>query len=325
MGLIGEIDMTFEEFKKEWHDNSSFIECHTSGSTGKPSLISLSKKIMRESAIRTNTFFDIRPDSLLYSCIAPDYIGGKMMLVRSIMADCAFQYETPSNRPLINFHGNNITLLSVVPSQMAFILDHPEIYSKVKYFLIGGASIPGTIRNRIIEHGLNAFESYGMTETTSHIALRKIEKDAKWFHTLNDITVFLHSDRQLGISIKDKSVLTNDIAELKSEYEFKILGRVDNVINSGGKKISPEDVETRLSKILDFPFCISSRPDSKWGERVVLVTPENKMNPTIIIERCREVLQGYEMPKEVIFVDSLPLTPNGKIRRNCIFEKKEKE
>ncbi len=310
---------TYEQLYSDWHLESDCIPCCTSGSTGKPTKIYLPKKEMRASALRTCEFFNITASSHLHSCISPDYIGGKMMLIRSIVSGARFSYETPSNRPLENIPNDFIDLVSVVPSQMIHILDHPEIMKSVGHYLIGGAAIHQKIRDKIIEKGISAFESYGMTETSSHIALREVKEGEEWFHTLPGITVFPYADNRLGIRIEGwKEFLTNDIAEINSGKFFKILGRADNVINTGGKKVFPENIEQRLSPYLDFPFFISSRQDEKWGESIVLaISPsgDNDLQEEKIFEICRATLLPWEVPKEIKRISKLELTGNGKIKR----------
>lgn len=311
--------MTYQDFLREWDSGISEIMCQTSGSTGTPSNIFLPRIQMVRSAERTNSFFDISPSDTLYSCISPEYIGGKMMMVRSLVANCGFSFEEPSNHPFTSQSRNNdksYKLVSVVPSQMISILDRLDIIPYVGNFLIGGAAIPKELRNRIIESGISAFESYGMTETSSHIALRKINMDNKWFVTLPGISVFYHSGSLLGIEIAGwKKFYTNDIAEIESQSTFRIIGRNDNIINSGGKKISPEELEDILQTVFSFPFYISSAPDEKWGEKVIFVTTDASIPPEKIIARCKDILPHFKCPKEVRYVESIPLTPNGKIKR----------
>ena len=171
--------MTYEDFAQEW-DSRDMITCRTSGSTGAPKEILLPKQEMVNSALRTIDFFGLTGDSLLYSCIAPDFIGGKMMLVRQRAAGCRFLWETPSNRPLDGYSGEPISLLSVVPSQVIYILDNIKDMPVIDAMLVGGSSIPESLRHRIEKSGLNAYESYGMTETASHIALRRIKSEPVW-------------------------------------------------------------------------------------------------------------------------------------------------
>lgn len=313
-------DITYESFKEDWFLATDSIICYTSGSTGIPKEIYLPKKEMILSAKRTCDYFNITSTSHLHSCISPNYIGGKMMFVRSVVSGARFSYEMPSNSPFKEPLNDYIDLVSVVPSQMIHILEHQESTRNIGHFLIGGAPLSSKIRNGIIAKGLSAFESYGMTETASHIALRQVREGEDWFKTLPGITVFPHIDNRLGIRIEGWSeFLTNDIAEIKSENSFRILGRADNVINTGGKKVFPENIEYKIAKDLDFPFYISSRKDDKWGEQIVLVvhkSDKTEFTEKKILEICRKRLSSWEVPKEIIGVDHFALTLNGKIKRS---------
>lgn len=312
--------MTFEDFIEEWHNAAPYITVHTSGSTGKPKEIQLKKEFVKESARRTNDFFSIYSGSRLHSCVGADFIGGKMMAVRASLAGCDFTWEKPSNRPLGGLSvSDEITLLSVVPSQMIHILDNPDKMPLIRNFLIGGSAITPLLRKRIAETGLRAFESYGMTETASHIALRKIESEEGWFETLPGIDVELDSRGCLVIRfLSGETFVTNDMAVLRSSSKFKIKGRYDNVIITGGKKLHPEDLEKRISSLFESDFLISSEEDEKWGERVILIiegSPSGRTEKEILSE-VSKIVERWEVPKSVKWVDKLPRTPNGKIIRS---------
>lgn len=306
--------MTYEDLNVEWN-NSTEIECQTSGSTGNPKIIRLPKIQMLRSARRTAEFFGLTKDSLLYSCISPDYIGGKMMFVRQQLLSCKFAWETPSNKPLQDYKGDTISMLSVVPSQMLYILDHITEMPEIQNILIGGSSIPVSLRKRIVSSGLNAYESYGMTETSSHIAIRKIQDGDEPFKTLGDITVDNYNEA-LEINIPGwQKLRTNDVAHILSPSEFFILGRLDNVIISGGLKINPERIEDKLSPFIEYPFIVTSVPDEKWGQRIILIAECKDTMRDNISEICHRVLDSYERPKEIHTVSSIARTPNGKIIR----------
>lgn len=325
--------MTQQEFEKEWLNDSDFVLCHTSGSTGTPKEIKLRKDMMRQSAGRTNNFFGIGFDSHLHTCLDFQYIASKMMTVRADVANCLLTSEPPSNRPLERFTGDDeITLLSVVPSQMLWILDNPAIWKRLKNILIGGSPIPSLIRHRIALSGINAWETYGMTETASHIALRKVTSDETApFKTLPGITVSSGSDGCLVIKIPGiDAVNTTDLAEVISDSEFRIFGRSDNCIISGGVKIIPEQLENLLGPFIAFDFCISSVPDAKWGEKAVLVVQlsDSVINEDVLrkavalrLNQYKKIMNlGVKTPKDVIIVKSFPCTSNGKIDRKAIKE-----
>lgn len=309
--------MDFEEFISEWKSTGESISVKTSGSTGAPKIISLSKQFVSESARRTIEFFKLDSASHLHSCVGADYIGGKMMAVRSLISGCRFTWETPSNRPLSSLKPtDHISLLAVVPSQMLHLVQRLDELPKIDNIIIGGSPIDNRLRSKIINTGLNAFETYGMTETASHIAIRRI--DEEWFHTMKGINVNLDSRGCLVIVMPDNTeIVTNDIAKLKNNKEFKIKGRADHIIITGGKKINPIDVENKISTLVNGPFFISSLPDEKWGEKIVLCLEgdSGKENTDDILLKMKEVLLPFEMPKEIKFYKELPKTANGKIKR----------
>lgn len=324
--------MEQQEFQQEWENGLDFVVCHTSGSTGVPKEIHLNKDFMRQSARRTNDFFNITSSSRLHTCLDFKYIASKMMTVRSEEAGCVLTSENPSNQPLKDItKEDEISLLSVVPSQMEWIIDQHVASGGKKFaidnILIGGSSIPGLLRRRIALSGLNAWESYGMTETASHIALRRVDVDGSMpFKTLPGISVTVNDNNCLVINMPGmEKIVTNDLAESTSSGEFRILGRADNCIISGGIKIIPEILETILGPFIAFNYCLSSKSDPKWGERLVLVVEKSDMNFSdetikkavgVRLDQYKKSLGlGVKAPKEILVVDSFPLTDNGKLDR----------
>ncbi|MDE6696674.1 MAG: AMP-binding protein [Muribaculaceae bacterium] len=319
--------MNQEEFEHIWHDESEYVECFTSGSTGKPKEIRLSKEFMRESAKRTNKFFEISRESRLHTCLDFIYIASKMMAVRADVASCKLTSEIPSSRPLGGVaKDEKIDLLSVVPAQMEWILDASDKWSGIKHILIGGSAIPPMLRRRIALSGYDAWETYGMTETASHIALRKVDEEDAPFATLEGISVEVNSEGCLRITLPNgETLVTNDLAEIVGENSFHILGRADNCVISGGIKIIPEELERRLGAFVAFDYCLSSVPDKKWGEKLVMVVESAKGNiPEDLIKEAvgvrlrqyRKILDlGVKAPKDVVCISEFPRTSNGKIDR----------
>lgn len=310
--------MTFDDFIKEWRSDATWIVAHTSGSTGTPKEIRLEKGFVRQSACRTNSFFNISSESRLHSCVSPDFIGGKMMAVRSEIAGCRLTWETPSNTPLSGVRKDErIDLLAVVPSQMLHIVNNQESMPWIGAVIIGGSPINPALREKIAMSGLNAFETYGMTETASHIALRKVERNEGEFHTLPGISVGVDERGCLEVSFASgEKVVTNDLATVVGSDRFMIDGRYDHVIITGGRKVNPYDVERRIAHVIGAPFVICSLPDEKWGHRVVLkIEGDKDLDNVSLLEKLRMCLNPWELPKEVIWVDNLERTSNGKIRR----------
>lgn len=311
--------MTFEDFIEEWHNEQEFIKVQTSGSTGNPKIIELSKDFMVTSGQRTNSFFNINQKSRLHSCISPDFIGGKMMAVRADIANAKLTWEMPSNEPLKGLRADDVLdLVAVVPSQMIYILDNIEKMPKIKNIIIGGSPIHPDLKKKIAESGLNAYETYGMTETSSHIALRKISQMDYPFTTLNGIKVNLDSIGCLKILFENGlEIQTHDIAELISPISFYIKGRIDDIIITGGKKLNPNEIENKISHLINSPFCITGFPDKKWGEKVILLIEgyQDEWNLQELKENLKETLVSWEIPKEIYFIKEFSRTTNGKIKR----------
>lgn len=293
---------------------------HTSGSTGKPKDIKLEKIFVRESALRTIKFFHLNDKSRLHSCISPDFIGGKMMAVRAEELGCPLSWEKPSNQPFLALGTQHsaLDLIAVVPSQMNFIIDNLDNLPPIKNIIVGGAPIPGDLRKRIAGSGLNVYETYGMTETASHIALRKVGEE-DYFKTLEGISVSQDARGCLVISMPGKKLVTNDLCEIKSDNAFKIFGRIDNVLITGAKKVNPLDLEQVLTPIIPVPFMITGFPDEKWGERIVLLLQnEDGLNicEEKLLNQMRELLPSWQIPKEMLYVSFFPMTENGKLKRS---------
>jgi O-succinylbenzoic acid--CoA ligase len=311
--------MSYDDFLEEWRNSSKTVICHSSGSTGKPKSIELPKLRMRESALRTMAFFGLDCNAHLHSCISPDYIGGKMMAVRSEVTGCSLTYEMPSNRPLRNHKNIPIDLLSVVPSQLLYLIESIGNLPEIRNILVGGSPVNEELRERIVQSGLNVWESYGMTETASHIALRCISNSEVGFHTLPGIFVDTDCNSRLIIDMPGwQKLLTNDIAQIMDDGSFVIRGRYDNVIISGSKKVHPEIVEDKISSWLGVPVMLVGVQDIKWGERIVLLI-EDSIDAGIIsdvelISNCKIKFPKEWVPKQIVHC-RLPRTGNGKLDR----------
>lgn len=319
--------MTQKEFEEIWRDGADYVECQTSGSTGEPKKIRLSKDFMRASARRTNDFFGIDENCRLHTCLDFKYIASMMMTVRADEAGCELTSELPSSCPLGEVPTDErIDLVSMVPAQMEWLLDSNQVWTGISNILLGGSAIPSLMRRRIELSPYTVWESYGMTETASHIALRKVDGDEVPFKTLDGISVGVTEDGCLRVIMSDgKELITTDIAELTGENEFRILGRADHAVISGGIKIHPEELERRLGPFIAFEYCISSVPDEKWGERLVLVieAPSEEIDYTLLREavgvrlrQYKKILElGVKSPKDVVVMSALPRTSKGKVDR----------
>ena len=189
---------------------------------------------------------------------------------------------------------------------------------ELRNIIIGGSPIDKRLRNRIIESELSAYETYGMTETASHIALRKIKQEYDWFATLPGISVDLDERSCLVINFTTgKRFVTNDLASVRGNNEFRIEGRYDYIIISGGRKINPFDIESRISELISCPYVVTSIPDEKWGNMVVLKIECGKgdIDEDKLQDGLQRELRSWEMPKRIMIEAHLERTPNGKIKR----------
>lgn len=327
-----------QDFLHQWHEGTGIKAC-TSGTTGAPKEITLSMVLIKRSASRTNQIFGITRKSRLHSAISFEFIGGKMMIARSLLAGCDLTFSEPSISVPPPEEGKKIDLMAVVPAQIESILSTRDKFSFVNKYLVGGCPVPDDIWNRIVESGINAWESYGMTETASHIALRRIAGNGgsrPKFIPLPGVDVSLTPYGCLMIKDGDNVVETNDIASIYSDGSFEIIGRKDDIINTGGIKVQPQNLETilrpYLSEILPI-FYISSLPDRIWSSRLVLVGlfPESKDNDNDseqILQKIRETLDLIPAnqlpkklrPKQLVLTIDIPITKAGKPDRKKLLK-----
>ena len=315
--------MSLDEFLEEWNNPSPYVHVQTSGSTGTPKPMLVEKQRMLNSARITCDFLGLREGDTALLCMSLDYIAGKMMVVRSKERGLKLISVEPSGHPLSTPH-SPLSFAAMVPMQVYNSLQVPEEKERlmqIRHLIIGGGAIDDALAAALTTFPNHVWSTYGMTETLSHIALRRLNgPDAsEWYTPFPSVKVSLNEDRCLVIDaplVCPSRLVTNDIAELSSgtdpEVKFRILGRKDNVICSGGIKIQIETVERQLRPHLQAPFLITKRPDAKFGEAVVLLTegtvPEAQ-------EVCERILPKYHQPRVYLHVDQIPLTATGKPAR----------
>ncbi len=297
------------DFLLDWFDSKSFIEMETSGTTGAPKTISVSKQAMVDSALATGIFFDLLPGNKALQCLPVKYVAGKMMLVRSMILGLDLEFVAPSSHPL-DHNEIDFDFVAMVPLQAQNSISQLK---KVKKLIIGGAALNKSLEKQLFKLPTEVYETYGMTETITHIAARKIGEKA--FTVLPNVTISYDDRNCLVIHaprISGEVIITNDIVELVNENQFIFLGRMDNVINSGGVKLIPEQIEEKLSSKIHHRFFIASKPDNELGEKIVLVIECEKHELDVSIY---ESLDKYEKPKEVVFIPKFKETTSGKILR----------
>ena len=314
--------MSLDDFLTEWNNDSLYVHVQTSGSTGAPKPMMVEKRRMLASARITCDFLGLRPGDTALLCMSLDYIAGKMMVVRSLERGLKLTTVEPSGHPLSTFHSSPFTFhfSAMVPLQVYNTLQVPEERERLKqirHLIIGGGAIDDSLAAELKDFPNNIWSTYGMTETLSHIALRRINgpETSLWYTPFPSVQLSLSDEGCLIIHAPEvcpEPLVTNDIAELK-QGRFRILGRKDNVICSGGLKIQAEELERQLRPHMDAPFVISKRADEKFGEIVVLITEGSPSDARTI---CERILPKYHQPKAYLHIDQIPLTETGKIARH---------
>lgn len=297
------------DFILDWFDDKSFIEMQTSGSTGKPKKIRVEKQAMVNSALATGDFFGLTAGNTILNCLPVKYVAGKMMFVRAFILGLEMDFVAPSSHPMEN-NDKKYDFTALVPLQAINTL---EKLSNFKTIIIGGAKVSSELEKKMKHIKSNIFETYGMTETITHIAARKL--GAKAFTTLPNVVLSQDENNCLLIhahNISEEIIHTNDIVELVSENQFVFLGRFDNIINSGGIKLIPELIEEKFIPFIENRFFVIGKEDKELGEHLVLVV-EGEAYP-IDLDKIT-TLDKYEKPREIIFVPKFKETGSGKIIR----------
>ena len=336
--------MTLEDFLSEWNNGSDRVLVHTSGSTGKPKPMMVEKKRMLNSARITCDFLGLKPGDSALLCMSLDYIAGKMVVVRSIERHLHLISVPPSGHPLKDVD-EEITFAAMVPMQVYNTLQVPEErerLSRIRHLIIGGGAIDAALEQELqsLPGDIAIWSTYGMTETLSHIALRRINGDepSEWYQPFDSVRISQTEEGCLVIDAPQvcaETLVTNDIVEIEpyiynkvEKLRFRIKGRKDNVICSGGIKIQIEEVETLLKPHLEKTFMLAKKKDEKFGEIAVLLSEDEDIKK--VEATVRRLLSDesekssdhkkykYWIPKEFRYVEHLPLTETGKPKRCCL-------
>lgn len=312
------------DFLDELFDDSRTIKVKTSGSTGAPKKVHIEKRYMLNSARATASHFQLTQATKALLCLNINYIAGKMMLVRALTQGWDLDIVDPSSTPLKGVH-ESYDFSAMVPLQVRnSISDLP----KVKKLIIGGGVVSQDLMDELQKLETKCYATYGMTETVTHIATKKLnqinEIDSEpHYKTLPGIWVYQDKRNCLVIDapyIADHTIITNDVVKLLSNTHFDWLGRYDNVINSGGVKLHPELIENKLAKVIKEDFFVAGIPDNILGEKLVLII-EGKGDVAKMMEKTASVLDKFEKPKEIFFVPLLLRTPTNKIQRTLTLKR----
>jgi len=309
---------------EEWKNKSQYVICSTSGSTGKPKRIKIDKKHIVNSAKATSDFFHFNQTTTLLHSLSTETIGGKMQVFRGLIYGLSIYVSDVCSNPIKNL-AVNIDFATFAPLQLESILakNSPKL-NLIKTILLGGAHVSSKLKKSISSINTEVYEGYGMTETISHVAIRNLKTDTAVFHSMSHSTFGIREEKLIInaplLGIHD--LKTNDLVQLIDEKSFKWIGRADFVINSGGIKIHPEQLEQKLESKIKERFFIFKEPNESFGEIVVLVIEDS-----FSIEKqddykktCLTLLDKKEVPKKIYFQKKFIQTNSGKINRIASFQ-----
>lgn len=318
-------------FCRDWFSSSDIILVKTSGSTGKPKDIELKKKYMINSAKATGNFFNLFEKTTALCCLPIEYIAGKMMIVRALTLGWHIDVFEPRSNPL-NEIDKTYDFSAMVPLQLKNSLKKLHLINQL---IVGGGAVSYDLEQKIQGLSTKIYATYGMTETITHIAIKELngissEGDKSHYELLPSVKIYTDSRGCLVIdapNVSDETVITNDIVDILSDKEFQWKGRFDNVINSGGVKLHPEEIEKKLSPYFTKRFFVAGVPDEVLGEKLILLieSPENSVLNSPDFETFKKmkysILDKYEIPKEIFFLTQFVETQTSKIQRKQTLSK----
>ncbi|WBX98898.1 AMP-binding protein [Chryseobacterium gambrini] len=314
-------EIRVKNFLNEWFSDSDTVKVQTSGSTGAPKVFDIEKSRMMNSAEMTCDFFGLQEGDTALICLPVEYISGKMMVVRSMMRKLKLIVTDPSVKPVETLD-RKIDFCAMTPLQVENSLD--KLYL-IKNLIIGGAAVSEDLKKKMQETLKKSdsetyiFETYGMSETLSHIGLKQILPESEeYFTVFENVEISLDERNCLRIyapKLTPDILQTNDLVEIKNKKQFKFLGRIDNVINSGGAKIFPEQLEALVKKEIPNEVVFLGIDDVSLGQKLIAVIEGEKSDD--LIKKIREIQfeKSFHKPKEIVFVEKIPRTPNGKVSR----------
>jgi len=320
--------MTTREFLEQWNDDRTTVMVHTSGSTGKPHEMEVEKQRMRASARATCEFLGLKAGDTALLCMSVDYIAGKMMVVRALECGLRLIEVEPCGHPLAMVD-EAIDFAAMVPLQVYNSLQVPQEAARlqrIRHLIIGGGPLDAAIEQQLATFDNAVWHTYGMTETLSHIAMRRVSgpQASAWFTPLDGVTLDVTDDDCLIINaprVCAAPLATNDVVQLQHDavtgkQRFKVIGRIDNVIITGGVKVHIEQVERALEPYMPVPFAITRRRDERLGDMVVMLMQGGDVERARVL--CQQVLPRYWQPRDIIVVDHIPMTATSKPARALI-------
>ncbi|MCE3076686.1 AMP-binding protein [Chryseobacterium gwangjuense] len=316
-----EFEIKIKTFLEEWFSDSETVKVQTSGSTGVPKVFDIEKQKMINSAEMTCNFLGLKEGDAALICLPVEYISGKMMIVRSIIRKLKLFIVDPSAKPIESL-SDEIDFCAMTPLQVENSLDKLHL---IKNLIIGGAAVSESLKKKIIQmlkisnSPTRIFETYGMSETLSHIGLKQVAPNPESYFTVFENVEIAKDERGclkiFAPKVNVEVLQTNDLVEIKDENMFRFLGRIDNVINSGGAKIFPEQLEALVKKEIPNEAVFLGIDDESLGQKLVLIIEGEQSEA--VLEKISNILfeKNFHKPKEIIFIGKIPRTPNGKVNR----------
>ncbi len=318
-------EKAFWQFIQIWLNDDTQILLQTSGSTGKAKTLTVSKQQMVNSAKMTGEYFGFDENMNALLCLSTDYIAGKMMVVRAFVWGFNLILVEPTSNPLQSI-GETIDFVAMVPMQVATTLKNEKsrkAFTKIKTSIIGGAAVSEDLLSEIKKLPNKCYATFGMTETLSHVAIQVLNGICAdgYYYGLKGVHLNLDDRGCLTINaphLHPQLLVTNDLVEFKINNVFRFLGRIDNIINSGGIKLIPEVIESKINQLINVPFFLIGQADKKLGQQLVLLIEDQQWNNEQTKElrlRLQQILDKYEIPKAIYFMEKFVRTPTEKIQR----------
>jgi len=313
------------QFTLEWLDEKNVLfEVKTSGSTGKPKLIQLTRQQMIDSALASQAFLGLKQGDKALLVLPAQFIAGKMMVVRALEIGMDLYFYPPQVSVLEEVK-QPFDFAALIPLQVQYALNNGLIsqLNDLKKVIIGGAALHPKYISQLQFLDAQLFATYGMTETITHVAMRDLKDSQSSYHALPGILFDVDENNCLQIfsdRLPQKNIQTNDVVKLLSEKSFLLMGRSDFIINSGGLKIQIEEVEHKISTLLDQEFVLAGKQDEKLGQALVLViqATADRFDERTLFEEIRKILPKNQIPKSIKILPNLPRTANQKINRQEI-------
>lgn len=310
-------------FLQKWKEEDPIFSIYSSGSTGPPKELFFRKRSLETSALISIKTFDLKKGDIALLCLPLNFVAGKLMLVRAIVGKLKLKITDPSSNPLQKIV-EDIDFAAFTPYQISVILDeNKDKLDLISKIILGGSKVSSSLEEKLKGCRSDIYETFGMSETLTHCAIRKLSDKGSKFKIVEGFKWELNTDGCLELSAPHlplSPIKTNDVVKKEDEDHFTWLGRKDNVINSGGVKLYPETIERKLQEVFSFSLVVGKEEDDLLGEKAILYIEESVRNEFDQSIYDTISFDKYEKPKEVRFISQIPRNSNGKIERKKLNE-----